>query len=78
MTDAGTTRYDLLRDAIHANPGEQWHTATVMSLFRADGTPLTRKAARDLLARLEADGVLSRVERIGMRYWLARRDEVAA
>ena len=78
MTDAGTIRYDLLRDAITANPGAQWHTETVMSLFRADHTPLTRKAARNLLAALETAGHLARVERTGMRYWLARRDEVAA
>ena len=77
MTVAGLIRYDLLRDAITANPGTRWHTATVMGLFRADGTPLTRKAARDLLTRLEAGGHLARVERVGMRYWVAR-DEVAA
>lgn len=71
MTDAGAARYDLLRDAVHANPGEQFTTAFVLDLFRSFGVPMTTRAANELRLRLEADGVLTRFERPGLRCWIA-------
>lgn len=71
MTDAGTIRYDLLRDAARANPGVQLNTKFVLDLFRAFGVPMTTDSANKLRLRLEADGVLTRVERPGLRYWIA-------
>lgn len=67
-----TTNYraEFLRDAIAANPGQQWTTASVMGLMRADGVLINRAAARSLLADLTAAGVLARVDRLGRTHYV--------
>ncbi|MDI5965814.1 hypothetical protein [Streptantibioticus silvisoli] len=70
MTAAGTYRLNTLYSAIRSNPGQQWTTTVAMNALRADGISIDRHSARRLLAAIETDGGLTRIDHPNRRYWV--------
>jgi hypothetical protein len=62
-------RLAILRDAVDASRGE-WTTHRTLNMFQAAGVPVTRAACRQMLAALQAEGLLGCVERTGRRYFV--------
>lgn len=71
MTLNSTHRLNTLYSAIRNNPGQQWSTATAMNTLQAAGIRIDRHSARQLLAQIETDGGLTRIDQPNRRYWVA-------